>query len=239
MTAPGLSQSRLLGSLPKEERERLERVSAVVELRQGDVLVSRGAPIEAAYFPLTAVTSSVVELPEGRTIEVGLMGGEGFVGLSLVHGTKRSSSTVIVQVPGSAVKIGSDDFIREVVAADGSLKLFLSRYADAFFELSTQVTACNGSHADEQRLARWLLLVQDRVWSNDFPLAPEFIGSMLGVHLGRSIAALTALKSAGAITYDYVAVHVLDRDRLLGASCRCYQSMVTTLDEVFRPHSAA
>jgi CRP-like cAMP-binding protein len=236
---PPFFQSRLFSCLSKEECGRLERVSTVVHLEQRDRLVTRGEPIEATYFPLSAVTSTLVELPEGHTIEVGVMGAEGFVGLSLLTGRRRSNSTVIVQVPGDALKVPADEFERQVVAADGQLKVLLARYADAFFEVAAQAAACNGNHADEQRLARWLLMVHDRVCRKEFPLTPDFLGSMLGVHFERVISAVSTLTRAGAIQYDYVDMRVIDRERLLEASCRCYGTIVKAIDEVFRPFAAA
>jgi CRP-like cAMP-binding protein len=200
-------------------------------------LATAGESILAVYFPITAITSTVVDLPESECIEVGLMGAEGVTGLSLLYGESIARSTVIVQIPGEATRMSADDFQREVVTRDGApLRLFL-HYANAFARAVAVVAACNVSHSVEQRFARWLLLVHDRVMRDEFPVTYDFATRMLGVRRSDVTEATKAL--AGAV--DYVDAHIVVRDRalLLKASCGCYASIRKTLESVFELGAAS
>jgi CRP-like cAMP-binding protein len=228
-------QNRLLASLQPAEQLRLERFTHRVALESGQVLARRGEPIRAVYFPVDAITSTVVELPEGENIEVGLMGAEGVTGLSLLFDENESNSTVFVQIPGDGVRIDADDFRREIVARSSPFYHLLLRYANAFMAIVAQVAGCNAIHSVEQRLARWLLMADDRVARERFPLTQEYVAVMLGVRRASVTQAAGSLRLLGAIKYDKGTVEVLSRDRLLEASCGCYQVIAETVGRVFEP----
>jgi len=226
-------QSRLIEALSPRERARVAEFIEPVELKARDVLESEGEPIRYAVFPANAVTSTLMELPEGDTVEVGLMGAEGVVGLALLYGQRITNNTVIVQIPGDGVRIAADVFAREVVQHGGEFYRLLLRYANMFSAMVAQGAACNASHAVDQRLARWILQVHDRVERPQFPLTHEFIALMLGVRRASVSEAASRLRQAGAIDYRVGHIRVTDRDALEPAACGCYAVMRRFSEKIF------
>ncbi|HEY6235088.1 MAG TPA: Crp/Fnr family transcriptional regulator [Candidatus Elarobacter sp.] len=225
----------MLAALGHDERTRLAPHFERVELKRGQELAGYRAPIRHAYFPVDAVTSTLMELPDGESVEVGLMGTEGVTGLSLLYGERDSNTTVVAQVPGSADRIAADVFAREVVACGGPFYRLLLRYANAFMEMMAQAGACNGSHTVEQRFARWLLLTHDRVGTDYVPLTQEYFALMLGVRRASVSGAAQFLRMNGAIEYHRGHVQVRDRSKLLEATCGCYFAMVETMERLNLP----
>jgi len=226
-------QSRLVESLSPRERARVAAFLEPVDLKMRDVLESEGDPIRYAVFPANAVTSTLMQLPEGDTVEVGLMGAEGVVGLALLYGQRLASTTVIVQIPGHGVRIPADTFAREVVQHGGEFYRLLLRYANKFSAMVAQGAACNASHGVDQRLARWILQVHDRVAAPQFPLTHEFIALMLGVRRASVSEAASRLRQAGAIDYRVGHVRVTDRSALEPAACGCYAVMRRFTEQIF------
>ncbi|HYW52535.1 MAG TPA: Crp/Fnr family transcriptional regulator, partial [Dongiaceae bacterium] len=186
-------------------------------------------------FPETAVTSTLMEMPEGDWVEVGLTGTDGMVGLDLLYGIRESVTTVIAQVPGRALKMDAEVFHREIVAKKTAFYDVLLRYARVFFGMVAQSAACNASHGIEQRMARWLLMIHDRVRRDRFPLTHEFIALMLGVRRASVTQAANSLRTAGALDYERGEVHVLDRQKLEKLSCACYDAVVRLSGSLFTP----
>ena len=180
------------------------------------------------------MTSTLLELPDGESIEVGLMGAEGLTGLNLLYGVARSNTTVIAQIPGSAVRMPAPVFVREVVRLGGPAYQLMLRYAHAFNEMVAEVAACNASHSVEQRCARWILLAHDRVGRDSFPLTHEYLALMLGVRRASVSSAASLLRMVGAIDYSRGHVNVTDRERLISAACGCYGAMVATMEDFKR-----
>ncbi|HTD33026.1 MAG TPA: Crp/Fnr family transcriptional regulator [Candidatus Elarobacter sp.] len=226
-------ESRLIEALSGPERARVAEFLEPVELRSRDVLESEGDPIRYAVFPANAVTSTLMELPEGDTVEVGLMGAEGVVGLALLYGQRITNTTVIVQIPGHGMRIPADVFAREVVQHGGEFYRLLLRYANMFSAMVAQGAACNASHGVDQRLARWILQVHDRVAAPQFPLTHEFIALMLGVRRASVSEAASRLRQAGAIDYRIGHVRVVDRTALEHAACGCYPIMRRFGEKIF------
>ena len=219
MAAP---ENTLLAHLPPPELQRLEQYLEPVELRFGQVLVEFDCPIEYVYFLETAVTSTVVRTPHGETIEVGIMGAEGFVGLSLLYGVRRSNGTVLVQIPGRALRMKSADFLQQVKMHGGSCLDLLFRYANFFQVMVQQHAACNASHNVEERMCRWILLTHDRAESDDFALTHEYLSLMLGARRATISSIAHRLKSDGIIQYRRGRLYVTDRSRLEACACECY-----------------
>ena len=226
-------QGRLIEALSQRERARVAEFIEPVELKMRDVLESEGDPIRYAVFPANAVTSTVMQLPEGDTVEVGLMGAEGVVGLALLYGQRIANTTVMVQIPGDGVRIAADVFAREVVQHGGEFYRLLLRYANMFSAIVAQGAACNASHGIDQRLARWILQVHDRVETAQFPLTHEFIALMLGVRRASVSEAASRLRQAGAIDYRVGHIRVTDRDALEPAACGCYTVMRRFSEKIF------
>jgi len=176
-----MAKNLLLSSLSDQEKERLRPHLQPVELKFKQGLLEMGSPIPAVWFPENAVTSTLVEAEDGSSIEVGLMGIEGMVGLSLLFGEHKSNTTVIVQVPGTAIMMRSDVFLREVVERRSQLFNLLQRYTNAFMGMVAQSAACNSLHPLEERLCRWILMTHDRVLRDEMPLTQDFLAMMLGV----------------------------------------------------------
>ena len=213
----------LLTRLPKAERDRLMPYLEPVKLHFGQVLVEFDNPIQHVYFLETAVTSTVVRTPHGQTLEVGIMGAEGFVGLSLIYGVGRSNGTVVVQIPGRAMRMRAADFNQHIKAAGGPCLDLLLRYANFFQVMVQQHAACNASHRIEERMCRWILLTHDRATTDTFGLTHEYLSLMLGARRATISAIAHRLKEDGIISYTRGSVKVTDRKRLEACSCDCYR----------------
>ena len=216
----------LLTSIPAAERQRLAPYLEPVEMEFGQVLLEAGQPIRYVYFPHTEVTSTVVHAPDGSMIKVGLMGAEGMVWLSLLLGTERSNTTVIVQIAGAGTRMRANRFIEHVVRSGGDLHLLLLRHTNVFMAMVGQIAACNTLHSVEKRMCRWMLLTHDRVGSDVVPLTHEFLATMLGVRRSGVSVIAGELRDRGLITYTRGQITVLERAGLEASSCKCYKLIV-------------
>jgi CRP-like cAMP-binding protein len=161
-------------------------------------------------------------IDDGRAIEVGTIGPEGFVGLPVLFGAESAPSTTLVQVPGEGSRMTAAAFRSALGECPGFFAL-LMRYAQAFLNQVAQSATCNRLHSVEERCARWLLQTQDRVnGDTDFPLTQEFLAQMLGVRRPTVSIAAGMLQQAGLIRYVRGQMRILDRERLEAASCECY-----------------
>jgi CRP-like cAMP-binding protein len=221
-------ENKLLFKLPAAERERLSPYLKTVNLHRGQQLVEFDYPIQSVYFLETAVTSTIVRTPHGETLEVGIMGAEGFVGLSLLYGVERSNGTVVVQVPGQALRMKAADFLKHVKAYGGPCLDLLLRYANFFQVMVQQHAACNAAHKIEERMCRWILLTHDRTGNNGFALTQEYLSLMLGVRRATVSTVAHRLKESGLIHYTRGKVIVTDRRGLEECSCECY-GLITEL----------
>jgi len=178
-------------------------------------------PIENIYFPLDAVASILAVTEEGL-VEVGTVGNEGVVGLPVFLGAETSPGKCLIQMAGEAERISTPMFLREI-RQDGRLRQLLNRYTQGFMTQVSQSTACNRAHTVEQRLARWLLILRDRVGKNEFPITHEFLGQMLGVRRATVTDTAAALQRAGLIRYRRGLITLRDGDGLEEAACECYR----------------
>jgi len=213
----------ILARLPAVERERLAPFLEPADLYFGQVLVEFDNRIEYVYFLDSAVTSTVVRTPQGQTLEVGIMGAEGFVGLSLLYGVSRSNATVVVQISGRALRMKTADFNQQVRAQGGLCLDLLLRYANFFQVMVQQHAACNASHRVEERMCRWILLTHDRATTDTFGLTHEYLSLMLGARRATVSDIAHRLKEAGIINYTRGKLRVTDRQRLEECSCECYR----------------
>lgn len=221
----------LLAGLSAGDLKSLEPYIDDVMMGRGQPLLEIDRPIDYVWFPHDAVTSTVVDTAEGTTIEVGLMGMEGMVGLSLVLGTKLSNATVIVQIAGTGRRMRADHFVEHVVKADHPLHLRLLRYTNAFMAMVAQTAACNSLHDIDERLARWILMIHDRVQTDEMALTQEFLAYMLGVRRASVSIAASGLQAQGIIKYSRGNLVVLDRARLENACCACYAIVARIMGE--------
>ena len=177
-----------------------------------------GEPIEAVYFPESGWISM---LADGNSAEVGLVGTEGMAGLPLLLGADSGSVEAMVQAPGTFLRLGANAFRRAVEEIPG-LERPLMRYSLAFQEQVAQTAACNGHHALDQRLARWLLMAHDRAEGDEFAMTQEFLAMMLCVHRPGVTVAARLFQQAGLIRYGQGRLAVIDREGLEAATYECY-----------------
>jgi CRP-like cAMP-binding protein len=195
------------------------------------VLNEAGQTIPFAFFMNSGLASILSLMADGKTVEVGLTGKEGFVGLPLVAGLSTSPTRVIVQVAGSAFRMAAKD-LTDALSERPSLAISLRRFSQEMALQASQAAACNRLHEVDQRLARWLLMSQDRLGGAVtpldgavIPLTQEFLAHMLGTRRASVTVAAGVLQKAGLITYNRGSVRVKDRARLEAASCECYGIM--------------
>jgi CRP-like cAMP-binding protein len=233
MTNSHPRENLLLAVLPRAERERLGPFLYPVNLDAGHPITNPDEPIENLYFPYDAVTSTVQELSDGSSIETGLMGIEGLAGVQVWLRQRTTAATTFVQVPGSAHRMSTEDFIREVRDRPSPLNDLIAAYVHAFLVLTSMTAACNRMHSIDQRLCRWLRMTYNRAGRTYFPMRHEFLAQMLGVHRPTLSTAASILQKAGLIQYRYGKLTILNPDGLIDGACECYQMMEQQFDRIF------
>ena len=223
-------QNTLLSSLSGSEKSLLDAYLEPERLALRQPLIESGKPIPYVWFPQDAVASTIICTENGGTTEAGLAGSDGMVGLSLLLGSGESNATVIVQVAGSAMRMRSSDFVPLVVQARTPFYHRLLRYLNGFISMIAQTTACNGLHSVDERTARWVLMVHDRVGRDTFPLTQEFLAMMLGV--GRQTVSRIAagMQREGILAFRRGTITVEDRAALERESCGCYADVKAIMD---------
>ncbi len=218
---PKALKNRLLAALPTEEYERLEPYLQRVSLEFHQSLYQPNEPIEHVYFPTDGVVSLLNLMENGDAVEVGTVGNEGMVGLPVLLGANTIPGQAFSQIPGAALRMRANVFQREVTPGSPLYNLLL-RYTLALFNQIAQSSACNRLHSIEERFCRWMLMTQDRVASNQFPITHEFLGQMLGVRRASVSVVAATIQKAGLITYKRGKMTILDREGLEDVSCECY-----------------
>ena len=206
--------NELLLNLPAKECAAIFSKLAFLPNRTHDVLHEAGEPILFAYFINSGLASVLSVLADGKSVEVGLTGKEGFVGLPLIVGLKSSPTRVVIQIEGSAFRISAAVLI-QLLGQCSTLEKRLQRYVQLLAMQATQVAACNRVHEVDERLARWLLMSQDRIGSSSVPLTQEFLAHMLGTRRSSVTVAAGVLQKAGLITYKRGHVKIEDRAGLI------------------------
>jgi len=217
--------NEILLGLPRKECEAMLEKMELLEMRTHEVLNEMGEPIGQCYFVNSGLASILTVLSDGKSVEVGLVGKEGFVGLPLVVGLTTSETRAVTQIAGTAYRVSAPD-LSKLLRTCPQLEKKLNRYSQAFALQATQVAACNRLHEVEERLARWLLMSQDRIGGNQVPLTQEFLAHMLGTRRASVTVAAGILQKAGLITYTRGAVTIMHRGNLEDASCECYEILV-------------
>ena len=215
-------ENNLLSALSAKCYKRLVPDLELVEFPLGEILYHPKQRIKYVYFPRWAAVSMVNIFEDGSMVEVGVVGREGVVGCSLLSGDDISPHQAIVQIADSAWRMAAAVFKREI-ESNGELSDLTRRYSQALFAQVAQTAACNRMHPIVERLARWLLLMQDRKQSDTLQLTHEFIATMLGARRAGVTLAAGRLQAANIIRYNRGKVVVLDRKKLEGASCECHR----------------
>ncbi|HVS46944.1 MAG TPA: Crp/Fnr family transcriptional regulator [Verrucomicrobiae bacterium] len=221
LTPELLSQNRLLRHLTGPGAERVLSLGKAERLALRRKIYDADAEIDRVYFPLTCVLSVVAEMEDGGMIEVGTVGYEGVSAIPLVLGATTSPNHSYCQVPGDAISISAELFA-DLTQTNPGFQRLLGRYLQAYINLLGQLAACNRLHSVYERCARWILMTQDRVKSDEILLTQEFLGMMLGSRRSGVTIAASTLRAAGFIRYSQGVIAILDRPGLEEASCECY-----------------
>jgi CRP-like cAMP-binding protein len=215
-------QNRLLSALPPRILKRLFPVLEPISCPRELVLVDADSSLDYIFFPEAGVISVLAVYADGNMIEMATIGREGCTGIQAFLGAKISSARLLVQIPGSAMKISRAAF----AAALQSMPPFRSvmyAHAQAFLEQVMISVACNGAHSIKQRLARWILMMRDRCDDDALPITQELLAEMLGVHRPTITNIAQELEAAGLIERGRKQLTILDRQGLSEVSCECYQ----------------
>jgi CRP-like cAMP-binding protein len=214
--------SRLLLHLPASNLKRLMPELERIRCQRGQVLMDADSPLNHVFFPDSGVVSVVAVYADGSIIEMATIGREGCTAIQAVFGAKTSSVRLLVQIPGSTARMSRAAFARAMASMPHFRSLMLA-YQQAFLEQVLVSVACNGTHSLKERLARWLLMMRDRIDSDALQITHSLLGEMLGVHRQSITNAARELERAGLIARGRRQVTIRDRQGLVAASCECYQ----------------
>lgn len=216
--------NELLLALSGTEAETLFSKLELVRLKVHHLLHESGDALKSLYFCNSGMISILSVFPDGKSVEVGLVGKEGIVGLPLLVGFRTAPTRAISQIDATAFRVDGDALIA-FLSKSPLLERRLNQYSLTFSMEITQVAACNRLHDVEERLARWLLMCADRVKSDELPLTQEFLAQMLGTRRSSVTVAAGILQKAGIIAYNRGDVKIVDRHKLEAAACECYGLM--------------
>jgi CRP-like cAMP-binding protein len=225
-------QNLLLNSLNGGRTAALMPSLELISMEVRHIVYEPNVPIEYVYFPVDGVLSMLALLEDDIEIEVGTVGNEGMVGLSLFLGSDTTPGRAFSQVPGQAYRLSTADF-KELIREPSRFTAILHRYTQALMVQISQGTGCNRVHSNQQRCARWLLQTHDRVGKDEFSLTQEFLGQMLGVRRATVSEVAGQLQADGIIEYSRGTIRILNRARLEATSCACYRVIREEYDRMY------
>lgn len=214
-----MTGNRILDELPAPAQRSLAK--SLVSLNAGAVLLAPGERIAQAIFPTTAVCSLVIELASGDKAETATVGRDGFVGVPLVLGATLSDVAGVVQLAGEAYRLAPKTLL-DLCREHEAFRRALFGYGGFCLHLAGRTLACNSFHSIVQRMARWLLLLHDRMGQSEFRLTHETLAAMLAATRPRVSQAAARLKAQGIVHYTRGVIRILDRTRLEATACECY-----------------
>ncbi|MEO7938701.1 MAG: Crp/Fnr family transcriptional regulator [Burkholderiaceae bacterium] len=213
--------NQLLAALPAFDWQRWQAHIEEVELPVGQVLAEPGRPMAHAYFPTTAAISLLYVTAAGESVETGLVGDDGMVGIALFMGGDTMPNRAVVHGAGRAYRLPAQ-LLRAEAGRGGAVLVVLLRYAQSLIAQLSQMAACNRHHSIDQRVARRLLVELDRMPGNSMHMTQELLAGLLGVRREGVTAAALKLQLEGVIRYRRGHIDVLDRPSLAVRSCECY-----------------
>ena len=228
-------ENLLLAALPAAQQRALLECSEHVELVTGETLSEPNQRIQNVFFPTTSLVSLIISTERHSQLEVGLIGNEGMLGVSLILGVHTSPLRAQVRGGGSAWRMDVTAFSR-ALGHNPTLARELGRYLYVLVSLIAQSAACGRFHPVEERLARLLLMTRDRTHSSQFRITHETLAKMLGVRREGVTQAASALRRGNVIDYSRGNVEILDVARLEAAACTCYASAKDTYERVLEPN---
>jgi CRP-like cAMP-binding protein len=211
----------ILLSIPDSDYNALRPHLEYVDLPNHLILHEGGGRLEFAYFLNRGLISLVVVMKDGTTAEAGIVGNEGFIGTAAAVGLPRSPLQAVVQITGDGHRIAVAA-LQTVLESTPRLRLMLNRYAAVQGMQVAQTAACNRLHDVKQRLARWLLMAQDRVDAESLPITHDFLATMLGTDRPTVTLAAGVLQKKKVIDYIRGAVKIVNRKKLEDSACECY-----------------
>ncbi|MET0752132.1 MAG: Crp/Fnr family transcriptional regulator [Pyrinomonadaceae bacterium] len=217
-----VQKNYLLASLPKKDFERVLATLKPVSFKLGDVLYESGEKLEHVYFPTTAIVSMLYIMENGATAEIGVVGNDGVLGVSLFMGGETTTNRAIIQSAGNTYRMKAKDLKAEF-ALGGAFQKLLLRYTQALMTQISQTAVCNRLHSVEQQLCRWLLLSHDRLDTDTLVMTHDLISNMLGVRREGVTLASKKLQKKKLITNVRGTMVVIDRQGLEAAVCECYK----------------
>tara|TARA_R110001583_G_scaffold48733_5_gene152552 strand:- start:12405 stop:13121 length:717 start_codon:yes stop_codon:yes gene_type:complete len=217
--------NHLLNYLPKLERQWFLEDCTSVELVFGETLNIAEESIKYVYFPLTGFISLLVEVAEKQSLDMGLIGNEGMLGATLALENPKAPLKSIVQCSGNALRMDATIFHHRV-KNNLVVRKLIHNYIYVMMQQLAQTGACNNFHEVKQRLARWLLMTQDRTNSDHLQLTHQFLAKMLGVRRSAVTIAAGYLQHQGIISYNRGQIKILSRQGLEKLSCQCYFASV-------------
>lgn len=226
------AENSLLAALPAEEYRRLLPDLEPVRLRYDETVYEQGDPISYVYFPTGAVVSLLSLLEDGTTVEVGMVGRHGVVGVQVILEADKTSFWTVAQVGGRAVRMRAGA-LKYWFGRSAALHNLLASYYRALTTQFCQRAVCNRRHMTVQRLCTWLLMVEDRLGSDHLPLTQDLIARRLGSRRATVTDIYNQLQSMGAIRYRRGHTTILDRRVLKGLTCECYRVMEAEAREIF------
>lgn len=215
-------QNRLLAAFPPEDAQRFFSDLRPVSLPLRHVIYDVGAPLAHVYFIEQGLASILMNMSNGSTIEVGMIGTEGMVGMPVLLGGLTSNLQFIAQSPITALRMNAA-LCKAAFDQSAAVRRVMLRFTEAVLDLAAQTAACNRLHSIEQRCARWLLMSSDRIHSDSMPMTHEFLASMLGVRRVGVTTTLGELDRSGLIENGRGRVTITDREGLEATACECYQ----------------
>ncbi|HYE65302.1 MAG TPA: Crp/Fnr family transcriptional regulator [Pyrinomonadaceae bacterium] len=218
-------KNMILAALHRTDYQRLLPDLEYISLPLDVSLYQSGDLIEYVYFPGDGLVSLVTHMKDGTSIEVGLIGRDGMVGIPVLLGDDIAFEEAIVQIAGSAMRMRSDVFKEGLKTNHNPLLRELLLYTRSLMKQVAQTAACNRLHTVEERLSRWLLMSHDRMESDELPLKQEFLSNMLGTRRASVGVAATGLQAQGLIRYSRGHISILKRKELEEFACECYRAV--------------
>ena len=234
MAVPVPLTNQLIDGLLRKDRNKLIKAGETVELQFGQVLCQPREAFRYAFFPFTGFISLMSTLPDRQPLELGLIGNEGMLGVTLVLGLDAAPLRAVVHGPGTALRLRVSQLRRQFRASPSLLKM-LHRYQ---YVLNVQLctsAACAYFHAVDVRLATFLLMAHDRAQSDSFNLTHQYLANMLGARRSGVTVAAGVLQRRSLIRYTRGEISILDRDGLEDASCECYSARMQDYAQFLTP----
>jgi CRP-like cAMP-binding protein len=228
------AENHILSRLDASALALLKPHMRTISVEHGELLHGSSSEIEFAYFPRSCIISVLAGTEQGGTAETSIVGREGMIGSSAIHGITTTFADSIVQVAGEAVKIPAAEVYRVARESD-SFRKIVALFDLSLLAQSQQSTACQALHQVENRAARWLLQCRRRLGSNDIRLTQEFFGQMLGVQRTTINLVERTLQNAGLIQIGRGRISILDAEGLHAVSCDCYERIEKRYEELLGP----